>query len=45
MNYEEIQFEQLESNIEHWVKSDEHDALNTFGEELVSAVKEALDYE
>ncbi len=42
MNYEDIQFEQLESSVEHWIMSDEQDVLNTFGEDLVVAVKEAL---
>lgn len=34
-----------EDNITHWMLSDENDMRETFGEDLVSAVKEALNYE
>lgn len=43
MNYEQDQLEGLESSIEHWMLSDENDMRETFGEDLVSAVKEALE--
>ena len=43
MNYEsEVVIEGLESSIETWMLSDENDMRDTFGEDLVSAVKEAL---
>lgn len=42
MNFEQDQIESLESNIEHWMLSDEYDMKQTFGEDLYSAVKEAL---
>lgn len=45
MNYEDIQFEQLESSVEHWIASDKSDALEVLGEDVVFAVVEALDYE
>lgn len=44
MNYnEEVVIEGLESSMELWILSDENDVRDTFGEDLVSAVKEALD--
>jgi hypothetical protein len=42
MNYEQDQLEGLESSLEHWILSDEKDMVDTFGEDLVVAVKEAL---
>ncbi len=45
MNYENIEFEQLESSVEHWMKSDPSDAVENLGEDVYSAVKEVLDYE
>lgn len=45
MNYEDIQYEQLESSVEHWMLSDPDDAVENLGEDLTSAVKEALNYE
>lgn len=47
MNYEnnEVVIEGLESSIETWMLSDEADMRDTFGDDLVSAVKEALSYE
>ena len=45
MNYEEIGIEQLESSIEHWLLGDEQDCVENLGEDLTSAVKEALNYE
>ena len=42
MNYEETVIEGLESSIEHWMLSDEQDMRETFGDDLVFAVKEAL---
>lgn len=45
MNYDDQQLEGLESSIEHWMLSDENDMRETFGEDLVSAVKEALENE
>jgi hypothetical protein len=45
MNYEnnEVVIEGLESSMNTWILSDENDVRDTFGEDLVSAVKEALD--
>lgn len=43
LNYQDIEFEQLESNIEHWMLSDPLDAEQTFGEDVISAVAEALE--
>lgn len=45
MNYEENQIEELESSIEHWLLGDEQDCVENLGEDLTSAVKEALNYE
>lgn len=45
MNYEQDQIEQLESSIEHWLLGDEQDCVENLGEDLTSAVKEALNYE
>lgn len=42
MSYTEVELECLESSLEHWILSDEQDMVDTFGEELVGAVKEAL---
>lgn len=44
MNYnEEVVIEGLESSMNTWILSDENDVRDTFGDDLVSAVKEALD--
>lgn len=47
MNYEnnEVVIEGLESSIEHWMLSDPDDAVENLGEDLTSAVKEALNYD
>jgi hypothetical protein len=45
MNYENTEYEALESSIEHWMLSDKGDALEVLGEDVVSAVSEVLDYE
>lgn len=45
MNYENVEIQDLESSIETWMLSDENDMRDTFGDDLVSAVKEALDNE
>lgn len=45
MNYEENQIEELESSIEHWLLGDEQDCIESLGEDLTSAVKEALNYD
>lgn len=42
MNYNETGLEGLESSLEHWILSDEQDMRETFGDDLVFAVKEAL---
>lgn len=43
MNYEsEVVIEGLESSIETWMLTDENDMRDTFGDDLVSAVKEVL---
>ncbi len=46
MNHnEEVVIEGLESSIEHWMLGDRQDAIESLGEDLVSAVAEVLDYE
>lgn len=45
MNYENVEIQDLESSIETWMLSDENDMRDTFGDDLVSAVKEVLDNE
>jgi hypothetical protein len=42
MSYTEVELEGLESSLEHWILSDEQDMRETFGDDLVFAVKEAL---
>lgn len=42
MNFTEVELESLESSLEHWILSDEQNMVDTFGEQLVGAVKEAL---
>lgn len=42
MNYDDQQLEGLESSLEHWILSDEQDMRETFGDNLVHAVREAL---
>lgn len=43
MNYEnEVIIEGLESSIETWILSDENDVRDTFGDNLLEAVREAL---
>lgn len=44
-NAEDIHYQQLESSVEHWMLSDPDDAVENLGEDLTSAVKEALDYD
>lgn len=45
MNYQDIEYDQLESSVEHWMLSDPYDAIESLGEDVVSAVAEVLDYE
>ena len=45
MNYNETELEGLESSLEHWMLSDENDMRDTFGDDLVFAVKEILENE
>lgn len=45
MNYEDIQYEQLESSVEHWMLSDPYDAIESLGEDVISAIEEVLGYE
>lgn len=46
MNHnEEVTIESLESSIEAWLLGDEQDCVENLGEDLTSAVKEALNYE
>ncbi len=47
MNYEnnEVVIEGLESSIESWLLGDEQDCVENLGEDVTSAVKEALNYE
>ena len=43
MNYETVEIQGLESSIETWMLSDENDVRDTFGDNLLEAVREALD--
>lgn len=45
MNYEETVIQDLESSIEGWLLGDEQDCVENLGEDVTSAVKEALNYE
>lgn len=45
MNYENIEIQDLESSVEAWLLGDEQDCVENLGEDLTSAVKEALNYE
>ena len=45
MTYENVEIQELESSIETWMLSDENGMRDTFGDDLVSAVKEALENE
>jgi hypothetical protein len=45
MNYETVEIQDLESSIEVWMLGDMSNAVETFGEDIVSAVSEVLDYE
>jgi hypothetical protein len=45
MNYENVEIQDLESSIETWMLSDPYDAAETFGEDVISAVTEALDHD
>lgn len=45
MNYENVEIQDLESSIEGWLLGDEQDCVENLGEDLTSAVKEALNYD
>lgn len=45
MNYENVEIQDLESSIETWMLSDENDVRDTFGDNILEAVREALDNE
>lgn len=45
MNYETIEIQDLESSLDIWLTTDRQDATETFGEDMIAAVVEALDYE
>lgn len=45
MNYENDVIETLESSLDIWLTANIQDATETFGEDMVAAVVEALDYE
>ena len=45
LHNEEVVIEGLESSIEVWMLSDENDVRDTFGDNLLEAVREALDNE
>ena len=45
MNYENVEIQDLESSIEGWLLGDEQDCVENLGEDVTSAVKEALNYE
>jgi hypothetical protein len=45
LHNEEVVIEGLESSIESWLLGDEQDCVSNLGEDVTSAVKEALNYE
>lgn len=45
MNYENDVIETLESSLDIWLTANRQDATETFGEDMVAAVVEALDYD
>lgn len=42
---EEVIIQDLESSVEYWLLGDEQDCVENLGENITSAVKEALNYE
>jgi len=45
MNYENVEIQDLESSIEHWMLGNLEDAKENLGEDLVYAVQEVLDHD
>lgn len=45
MNYETVEIQDLESSIEGWMLGNRQDAIESLGEDVISAVSEVLDYE
>lgn len=45
MNYSEQEIESLESSMELWLLGNREDAIKNFGEDIVAAITEELDYE
>jgi len=45
LNHNEVVIEGLESSMECWMLSDENDVRDTFGDNLLEAVREALENE
>lgn len=45
MSYENVEIESLESSMELWLMGNREDAIENFGEDIVAAISEELDYE
>lgn len=45
MNFEQDQIEGLESSMELWLLGNREDAIENFGEDIVAAITEELDYD
>lgn len=45
MNYTEDQIESLESSMELWLMGNREDAIENFGEDIIAAITEELDYD
>lgn len=45
MNYEQDKIEDLESSMELWLMGNAENAVETFGEDIVAAINEVLDYD
>lgn len=45
MNYEVDKIEDLESSMELWLMGNTENAVETFGEDIVAAINEVLDYD
>ena len=45
MNYENVEIQDLESSIEHWMLGNLEDAKENLGEDVIYAVQEVLDHD
>lgn len=45
MSYENVEIQDLESSMELWLLGNREDAIENFGEDIVAAITEELDYE